>query len=565
MGSDTTTTNRTGMVPLRASCDRCRALKLRCVPSSEAPTDPCQRCLRAKATKSCVFSQRSRTGRSARSGSTASNSNNGDEPHKKTSSMPHRVRESSMGGVPGTSTFVLSIPTASTTKTSKSKSDSPPPSAGSETSQTATVTSAYPLISGDVVPDLWSPGSDIAGDATAFSRFLRDVSTPSDPPNYHHNHAQFGPESALLLSASSASSEMGDGMLPIMESFDPTTDYAHEFSFPDFIPSVNTSSTAMDLDPFSSTTGSTDLNTTQAASSASSPEYINPLIELTTLLAEMSQYENRLSSFPSTQAHSLDDYPIGDALFISQRFYAIIADLTHSSASSSSSFSPNSNTMPTPTSSSPSSPHHHSYSPHHARGATSTSTLELVLPILTVYLTLTRIYSSIFTFLLEQLSSSAPHTASCPRQQQQKDISHSYRGLRLGQLSKEMCLCAGWDPAPRVKNAVAMLLGSLGGAESLLSLPGDVRVVKAGSPNTHSRASSSFSRGVGGGGGSSSNSNSNSKEKGRSDDSTAKHPENHGSEIFFDEKGRLYKAVREQARELRDKVEEVEVLLKGIL
>lgn len=48
----------------RASCERCRSQKLRCIPSSDTDTGaPCQRCARSKSAKSCVFSQRSRVGR----------------------------------------------------------------------------------------------------------------------------------------------------------------------------------------------------------------------------------------------------------------------------------------------------------------------------------------------------------------------------------------------------------------------------------------------------------------------------------------------------------------------
>lgn len=81
---------------LRSSCDRYRAQKLRCVPSSTTdPTAPCQRCSRLKEPKSCVFSRRLRTGR-----------------HKKTADeqqdMPRKGKTKFTQSLPGMNTFTLS-------------------------------------------------------------------------------------------------------------------------------------------------------------------------------------------------------------------------------------------------------------------------------------------------------------------------------------------------------------------------------------------------------------------------------------------------------------------------
>jgi len=91
-----------------------------------------------------------------------------------------------------------------------------------------------------------------------------------------------------------------------------------------------------------------------------------PLVDLTVLLAEMSPYENRLSKLSGGQ---LQNYPIGDALFFSHRFYAILVDHSHLPSTDSTS------QLSTPT----------------------------MLLALSCFMTLTRIYSAIFGHLHEQL------------------------------------------------------------------------------------------------------------------------------------------------------------------
>jgi hypothetical protein len=232
-----------------------------------------------------------------------------------------------------------------------------------------------------------------------------------------------------------------------------------------------------------------------------------PLVDLTALLAKISHYENQLCKLSGGE---LDNYPIGDALFLSQRFYAILSDYGHISPTDSSSHLD----MPTK------------------------------LLTLSCYMTMTRIYSSVFGYLHERLSQlpdvHSAHEASRPSHPFMIDM-HAYRGLRLGQL-QPTCMCAGREPATRAKNAVSMLLGSLGSAEGALGLPPDVRVVAIPRAEAQGKGAAS--------------------------------PKGGGEErrVLFEEglmvgltNGRLYKTVREQARELRGKVDEVDDLLKGLL
>lgn len=229
-----------------------------------------------------------------------------------------------------------------------------------------------------------------------------------------------------------------------------------------------------------------------------------PLVDLTALLAEMSPYENRLSKLSGGELHN---YPIGDALFFSHRFYAILSDYSHLPCTNSTS------QLSTPT----------------------------MLLALSCFMTLTRIYSPIFEHIHEQLSRmleahSAHESRSCAYPSMGSDI-HSYRGLRLSQL-QPICLCAGWDPT---RKAVSMLLSSLGGAERWLGLPPDVRIMAISGAEAQ-REQTSKLKGIGG-------------EK----------------RVLFEEgpmaaltNGPLYKTVGMQAKELRRKIEEVEELLKGV-
>lgn len=390
-----------------------------------------------------------------------------------------------------------------------------------------------PLL-GETLADLW----DQEPDSAALGRLFGDVSLQT-PGNRH----LFDADAARLASRSSTS-EPRDGFSATTDS--PMLETHYTFDHPPshqghHLPSYHD----FGLSPGPLINNTADLSNPMDIDLFPDPEKPGPLIDLTTLLAEMSHYENKLSKLPAAgTAHDLDDYPIGDALFLSQRFHLIITE--YASASGQPLIlqptSPPSSLSPTSSASSPSA----SSSSSHDTPTAHHPPLDMFLPTITCYLTLTRIYSSIFTFLLAHLSHPPPahhsdvHSTShlpphpAHHNNNKKDRMHAYRGRRLGQL-KETCLCAAWDPVPRARNAVAMLLASLGGAEGVLALPADIRVVTTG-----------MTRGGGGG-----------KEEG------GERGRRRG--LPFEEDGRLYRAVREQVRELRGKVEVVDGLLKEIL
>lgn len=229
-----------------------------------------------------------------------------------------------------------------------------------------------------------------------------------------------------------------------------------------------------------------------------------PLVDLTALLAEMSPYESQVSKISGGELHN---YPIGDALFFSHRFYAILSDYSHLPASDSTS------QLSTPT----------------------------MLLALSCFITLTRIYTIIFGHLHEQVSRMLEaHSAHESRGGAYPSMGaniRSYRGLRLSQL-QPICLCAGWDP---MKKAVSMLLSSLGGAEGWLGLPPDARIT-------------AFSGADAQGG-------QKSRLKGFGEEKTVLFEEGSMAALT---NGRLYKTLSKQAKELRGKIEEVEELLKGV-
>lgn len=229
-----------------------------------------------------------------------------------------------------------------------------------------------------------------------------------------------------------------------------------------------------------------------------------PLVDLTALLAEMSPYENQLSKLSGDELH---DYPIGDALFFSHRFHAILSDYSHLPSSD-------------------------------IESQLSTPTMLLAL---SCFMTLTQIYFPVFGHLHQQISRmleahSAHESRSCAYPSMGADI-NSYRGLRLSQL-QPICLCARWDPT---KKAVSMLLSSLGGAEGWLGLPPEVRAIAI------------------------------SRVEAQEDQTSRLTGKGERRAVLFEEglmaaltNGRLYKTIRKQAKELRGRIEEVEELLKGV-
>jgi hypothetical protein len=230
----------------------------------------------------------------------------------------------------------------------------------------------------------------------------------------------------------------------------------------------------------------------------------NLLVDLSTLLSKMAHYEAQLAGLDGSK---LENYPIGDALFLSKRFHAILTDQSH---------------LPT---------------------IDASSDLDMPTRLLTLscYITQTRIYSAVFAFLRAHISKpsdpcsahGSTHSPHSPHSLM-ADI-NAYQGLRLGQL-QTTCMCVGFETAMRTKRAVSMLLDALNDIERALGLPGSFRAVQ-------SQMSREMSQGV-------------------MVDTVPLFDE---SVMAGLENGRWQKKIREEERQLCDKVEDVDYLLRSLL
>lgn len=162
------------------------------------------------------------------------------------------------------------------------------------------------------------------------------------------------------------------------------------------------------------------------------------LVDLSSLLGKLSHYEKELAKLYGS---TLDNYPIGDALYLSQRFHAILIN--------------------------------------HGRILTFDHVSDIDMPTrllsLSCYILLTRIYLTIFKYLythLSQLPTAFSTRSLGPSSYSMENNMDAYRGLRLGQLQS---ISVGWEPAMRIRKAMSMLLNSLGNTEKALGLPATVR------------------------------------------------------------------------------------------
>ncbi|KAL2861156.1 Zn(II)2Cys6 transcription factor domain-containing protein [Aspergillus lucknowensis] len=424
------------LIGLRASCDRCRSQKLRCVPLSKTnPTGPCQRCSKSKEPTPCVFSRRLRTGRQKK----AADHQQHDTPHKRKTTFAQSL--------PGMSTFALST----------------------SVSRESSVVPDTPVNSGTPRPST-RPKENNNNTASAGSTQDKSITAAGV-----WDHDSFF-DSALVFPSPPCPA---DELCTDMESF---------------LGVVNLLPTPPDT---VNTSGGGDVSVIEPAESPG-----GPLCDFANMLPIMSRYESQLHEYGG----ELDNYPIGDALFLSQRFHAVLSSQCQT---------------PLPS----------------ARIQMDIPTKLLTL---SCYMTLTRIYSLIFGFMQRYLANLSnthaiyDHTGFAGGLME--DI-HSYRGLRLSQL-QHTCLCGGCEAATRTKKAVSMLLDALGSVEAALGLPPDGRVIAEASKDGFMVP-----------------------DRSRRDRT-----------LLLDEglvtgliNGRLHKTVREQVRELRASIEEVEDLLNGIL
>ncbi|KAF2176507.1 hypothetical protein K469DRAFT_813156 [Zopfia rhizophila CBS 207.26] len=431
--------------PLRASCERCRGQKLRCIPSAESDSGaPCQRCVKAKVLDSCVFRSKSRAQRAARG-----------------SGVPGTVdlykdMDIIAPAFPGTGAFALSsafslntgTETPDSRRSSSTQHNSPMPSSDDGISASSTTASS---ISTRVLT------------TAVESFFLSNESTLVDNMNAH-----------------------GQGHVP-------TTNMPMGYSVGGIAPAEFQGTSPPSI-PLVDCGMGLDVG---AESSA-------PLMNLANLLAEMSPYERQLSRLSDVE---ICNYPVGDALFLAHRFHTILS--AHSDLLSGHSATP----LSTPT----------------------------ILLVIHCFMTLTRIYSSIFRHcnnqLLQVLDTRSPHSSKGYIPLSTEVDFRSYRWLRVNQF-QHICLCSKWDPT---KKAVSMLLSLLGCIEESLGLPPDVKITSTFGTKIQRHRRTSL------------------------EENDVTRTALFGEDLLAVlRSGGLYSTVGVQAKELSREIEEVEELLNGI-
>ncbi|OJJ97690.1 hypothetical protein ASPACDRAFT_45787 [Aspergillus aculeatus ATCC 16872] len=465
---------------LRASCERCRAHKLRCVPSIAGdPTGPCQRCAKAKIPRSCTYSRRLKTGRNKLRG--------GDEdppeaqPQSQSQSQSHSRKLTrterevlTQPPLPGMGTFVLPPSSLSSSAPSSSSCSSSLSSLPSPLECPALPLEATEKKDGNLFADTDAMivGSFPWGDKTSAALI--------DPPDLLINTQHFsahhlsGLDEGLEASTGSATDEYIAGLSMY-------TDWDRVLlSFAQGDALMNDSMEGGRSIPTTTATATTATKKMVAATTAGPSPAEDHFTTLTGLLAKMSHYEaqisqsSRASSASVSQDHqkhgggdALDNYPIGDALFLSRGFYKVVSAHRGTEGGEAED-----------------EPNRFAASATEPLSWTSAFDIPTKLLTLSCYLVLTRIYTAIFTDLYDQLSQlSAMHCSSHPTRQPSLDPfledADMYLGLRLGEL-QPTCGCVDTpvrETATRARKAVAILLGSLEETEAALELPDGVSIL----------------------------------------------------------------------------------------
>ncbi|OGE54824.1 hypothetical protein PENARI_c005G09155 [Penicillium arizonense] len=416
------------------------------------------RCLKAKEPKSCTFSRRLRTGKPRGNGES-----------DKRPGLSRRERSASKTSVPGMSVFTLSsLSTPETASDELARPNMPSPM-GQEHNTHET----FPSVT--FLGGLWGQDNFMLHcaqrDQIDALAYLEPVTgQPDEDP------CSSDTKESLDLLAGTAY----DDLAGFLDSAGPCPSPPYTID-PDLALQLDMDKRAS-MDPLAG-------------------ERPNLLVDLSTLLSKMAHYETQLADLDGSK---LENYPIGDALFLSKRFYAIITDHSH---------------LPT---------------------INVSSDLDMPSRLLTLscYITQTRIYSAVFAYLREHLSKpSDPCSAHRPTHfphSLMADI-NAYQGLRLGQLQTS-CMCVGFETAMRTKRAVSMLLDALNDIERALGLPGTFRAAQ-------SQVSREMSQGT-------------------TVDTVPLFDE---SVMTGLENGRWQKKIREEERQLCDKVEDVDYLLRSLL
>lgn len=406
---------------LRASCERCRAQKLRCVtiPSEPGSTKPasCERCAKLQPPVPCVFRTSLHRGRRIKD-------------------APSMGSLDAASEIPGMGAFRVAAglvtPVSPMSGDSRTSASTPQRSS----SYTPTHLSSMEVDDGSRSDGYFPPALDDA-----------DFWNPSIP-----NQDQLGPESFSFT-------DNLDGVF-LPEEIASELEKIQRAQETELAPSE--SYLGIYLPPVKNNFSLSDAGSLSSSNPSHTGDTPSPMTVLTSLLADMSRTETRLSKIEDNE---LDNFPIGEVLHLCHRFHNSITE-----------------TCPPP------------------EDPTKPRDPSISLLIICCHMSLLRIYSSVFDHLLRdtpdrpqeqpsatQQVSHATHFHQHPPSQAGNETGSKVhkpyisRGLRLDQLQSH-CLCTTWS---RTKKAATMLVGCLRDIEEKLQLPGDLQITREAVVGSH--------------------------------------------------------------------------------
>ncbi|KAI0904206.1 hypothetical protein F4824DRAFT_465903 [Ustulina deusta] len=366
---------------IRSSCDRCRSSKLKCVPSSDLhPFAPCQRCIRAKV--KCVFGQRARNKLGPR------------RPRRSMSPVSEECRQEASSDE---TQSLLGSPSSTTVHCSAQDEGSsqfghammPTPSLESTLEASSTTSSIMVLPNSNDSINAWREESWTTSSCPSIDTLNSIWTDNSIIPCGFVEDFQIS-QTQMTPSSMNRRGDIDFGGI-FFQAFDGSTNMKKD---PNSLPMGRRKSACLQL-------------------------------ELSALLGEMQKYLHMLKTYHVSENQlpedALNDYPIGEALYLLQRFCELQGRIRETGES--------------PT------------WPQNAIDPDMVAALVIV----TCYITMMRILYTLFGHLEQYLAQISLESAARAR----KSVAENCRGLRLGELTTVNDVCV------RTREAVGALRNAL--------------------------------------------------------------------------------------------------------